>query len=328
MDLITQFKKQAINNPQRIVYPEGEDERILTAASMVWKEGIARPILLGRRAEIERIASEKKIDISGIPVMETSESAELEKYAVNYNKARGDISLSIARRLVKKVLFFGAMMVSCGDAEGMVGGIAHTTTSVLQASGLAIGYEEGISTPSSFFIMVVPEALGEKDKIIVFADCAVNVNPTAEQLADIVVSTGRNVRELLKIEPCIALLSFSTKGSASHELIDKVVRATGLAREKAPDLAIEGELQADAALVERVAAQKAKGSSVAGQANILIFPDLNAGNIAYKLVQYLAKARAYGPVLQGFKRPVNDLSRGASVEDVIGVTAITVLQAQ
>ncbi|MCD5401599.1 phosphate acetyltransferase [candidate division NPL-UPA2 bacterium] len=328
MDLMTRFKEQAKKEPKRIVFPEGEDERILTAASMVLKERIARPILLGRRAEIERIASEKQVDIKDIPLVETRESEELEKYAASYCERKGDISISIARRLVKKGLFFGAMMVSCGDAEGMVGGIIHATASVLQVSGLAIGYKEGISTPSSFFIMVVPEALGEKDKLIVFADCAVNVNPTVEQLADIAVSTGRNARELLGLEPRIALLSFSTKGSASHELIDKVVRAASRAGEKAPDLEIEGELQADAALVERIAAKKVKGGSVAGRANVLIFPDLNAGNIAYKLVQYLAKAKAYGPVLQGFKKPVNDLSRGASVEDVVGVTVITVVQAQ
>lgn len=335
MDLITQFKDKAKKSPGRIVYPEGEDKRILAAASIVFKEGIANPILLGQKSRIEQTAVENNIDINGISVIEPQESEKLEKYAVSYSERKVDISTSIAKRLVKKVLFFGAMMVSCDDADGMVGGIAHATASVIQVSGLAIGYGEGISTPSSFFIMVVPEALGQKDKLIIFADCAVNINPTAEQLADIAIASGRNAKGLLGIEPRVAMLSFSTKGSASHDLVDKVIQATDMARAKAPDLKIDGELQADAALVERVAAKKvhvlrvlqAKESDVAGQANVLIFPDLNAGNIAYKLVQYLAKAKAYGPILQGFKKPVNDLSRGASVEDVVGITAITVVQA-
>lgn len=328
MDLMTQFKEKAKKAPKRIVYPEGEDERILAAASAVLKEGIAHPILLGQRAQIKQIASEHNVNIDGILVIDPQESEKLETYAAAYGERKGDVSIPVARRMVKKVLFFGAMMVAMGDADGMVGGIAHATASVLQASALAIGYQEGLSTPSSFFIMVVPEALGEKDKIIVFADCAVSIEPTAEQLADIAVASGRNARGLLDIEPRIAMLSFSTKGSASHDLVDKVVQATRIAKEKAPDLEMDGELQADAALVERVAAKKVKESEVAGQANVLIFPDLNAGNIAYKLVQYLANAKAYGPVLQGFRKPVNDLSRGASVEDVVGVSAITVIQAQ
>jgi phosphate acetyltransferase len=191
----------------------------------------------------------------------------------------------------------------------------------------AIGYEQGISTPSSSFIMVVPdEAVGQRE--IIFADCAVNINPSAEQLADIAIASGGNARNLLGVEPRIAMLSFSTKGSASHELIDKVILATAIAKEKAPHLKIDGELQADAALIQRVAAKKVGESDVAGQANVLVFPDLNSGNIAYKLVQYLAGAKALGPILQGFKKPVNDLSRGASIEDVVGVTAITVVSAQ
>lgn len=328
MDLVTQFKEQAKRDPRKIVYPEGEDERILTAASIVLKEKIARPVLLGQRSHIERIATERKIDIEDISIIRPQESEELEKYAINYCKKKRDIPISVAKRLVKKPLFFGAMMVSCDDADGMVGGIAHATASMLQVCGLAIGYQNGISTPSSFFVMVIPEALGEKDKLILFADCAVNADPTAEQLADIAVATGRNAKKLLGIEPKIAMLSFATKGSASHQLVDKVIEATKIAKEKAPDLKIEGELQADAALVQKVAVKKVKEDEVAGQANVLIFPDLNSGNIAYKLVQYLANAKAYGPVLQGFRKPVNDLSRGATIDDVVGVTAITVVQAQ
>ena len=326
MNLVDRFKEKAKGTSRRIVYPEGEDVRILKAASIVSREKIAVPVLLGNRAQIEKEAVEKGIDISGISVVEPKCSEKLEKYAEIYCEGKDDVSVSVAKRLVRKVLFFGAMMVSCGDADGMVGGIAHATASVLQVCGLAIGYESGISTPSSFFIMVVPD--GTDCREMIFADCAVNINPSAEQLADIAVASGRNARNLLGVEPMVAMLSFSTRGSASHEMVDKVSLATRIARDKAPEMKIDGELQADAALVQQVAAMKVKDSDVAGEANVLIFPDLNAGNIAYKLVQHLAGSKALGPVLQGFKKPVNDLSRGASVEDVVGVTAITAVSVQ
>ena len=220
------------------------------------------------------------------------------------------------------------MMVAQGDADGIVCGVAHTTSSVIQAASLTIGFMEGITSPSSMFIMVIPEFREERNKILIFADAAVSIKPTAQQLAEIAVVTGRSMKKLLDIEPKIALLSFSTKGSASHEDTEKVIRAVELAKKMAPDLLIDGELQADAALIPEVSQKKVKESPVAGQSNVLIFPDLNAGNIAYKLVQYLARARAIGPFLQGFARPVSDLSRGASVEDIVGVTAVTVVQAQ
>ena len=326
MDMMTGFKQKAKADPTTIVYPEGKNETILSAASNILKEGIAKPVLVGKKSEIEKAAKEKAIDISAAVLIEPEKSEKLEKYAQVYCQDKDNISLPIAKRLVRKPLFFAAMMVSCDDANGMVGGITHATGSVLQVCGLAIGYEQGISTPSSFFIMSVPDDTGCRE--IIFADCAVNINPSAEQLADIAIASGENARNLLSIEPRIAMLSFSTKGSASHELIDKVTLATAIAKEKAPHLKIDGELQADAALIRRVAAKKAGESDVAGQANVLIFPDLNSGNIAYKLVQYLAGAKALGPILQGFKKPVNDLSRGASVEDVVGVTAITAVSAQ
>ncbi len=309
-----------------IVYPEGENGTILSAASSILKEGIAKPVLVGKKAEIEKAAGEKAVDISAVTLIEPEKSEKLEKYARLYCEDKDNISLPIAKRLVKKPLFFASMMVSCGDADGMVGGIAHATANVLQVCGLAIGYEQGISAPSSFFIMLVPDDTGYRE--IIFADCAVNINPSAEQLAGIAIASGENARNLLGVEPRIAMLSFSTKGSASHELIDKVTLATAIAKEKAPHLKIDGELQADAALVPKVAAKKVKDSDVAGRANVLVFPDLNSGNIAYKLVQYLAGSKALGPILQGFQKPVNDLSRGASVEDVVGVTAITVVSAQ
>jgi phosphate acetyltransferase len=326
MDLITGFKKKAQADPRVIVYPEGENGTILSAASSILKDGIAKPVLVGEKSEIEKVAREKAVDISAVTLIEPERSEKLEKYARIYCEDKDNISLPIAKRLVKKPLFFAAMMAACGDADGMVGGIAHATANVLQVCGLAIGYEQGISTPSSFFIMLVPDDTGYRE--IIFADCAVNINPSAEQLAGIAIASGENARNLLGVEPRIAMLSFSTKGSASHELIDKVTLATAIAKEKAPHLKIDGELQADAALVPKVAAKKVKDSDVAGRANVLVFPDLNSGNIAYKLVQYLANSKALGPILQGFKKPVNDLSRGASVEDVVGVTAITVVSAQ
>ncbi len=328
MDLMEKFKEQAKKSPKVIVYPEGEDERILEAVSVVSKEGIAKPILLGKEDAIKQIAAEKNIDISDIPIINPKESDRIETYAASYSEKKGGIKQSVAARMVKKSLFFGAMMVASNDADGMVAGIANATASVLTASGLAIGYQDGVSTPSSFFIMVVPEALGEKDKTFIFADCAVAIDPTAEQLAGIAIASGINAKALLDLDPKIAMLSFSTKGSASHDSVDKVVQAVKIAKQTAPDMKIDGEFQADAAIVAKVAAKKVKESDVAGQANVLVFPDLNTGNVAYKLTQYLAGAKAVGPVLQGFKKPVNDLSRGASVEDVIGVSAITVIQAQ
>ena len=239
-----------------------------------------------------------------------------------------EVSVKTAERLAKKPLMFGAMMVSAGDADGMVAGASTATSMVLQAAGLAIGYAKGISAPSSCFIMIIPSIEGREDKILIFADAAVNISPSAQQLAEIAVVSGQNAKRLLGIEPKVALLSFSTKGSASHADADKVIEATGIAKQLAPEMLIDGELQADAALIPRVAKKKVSDSPVAGQANVLVFPDLDAGNIAYKLTQYLGGATAIGPFLQGFAKPVSDLSRGVSVEDSVVVTAVTVVQAQ
>jgi phosphate acetyltransferase len=323
MDLIEKFKEKAKRNPRKIVFPEGNDEKILTASLKIAKEGIAYPIVLGSQEEIEETASRLNLKLEGITIYDPSSSQNLKKYSSAYSKKRKGISEKIAVRLVKKNLMFGAMMVSQGDAEGMVAGVAHATGSVIQAAALAVGYEDGISNPSSFFIMVLPEYSGEKDKILIFADGGVSINPAPQELAEIAVTAGRNARALLNIEPRIALLSFSTQGSAAHPLVEKVVVATKIAQKMAPELLIDGELQADAALVKKVAERK-----VAGKANVLIFPNLEAANIAYKLTQYLAKAKAYGPILQGFSKPVNDMSRGASIEDIVGVAAITVVQTQ
>ncbi len=328
MDLIEQFKEKAKQNPQTIVYPEGTDERLIAAAAACVAEGIARPALLGKEEDIQAAAAEKGIDLSGVAVIDPKKSDKLDAYADAYAASRDNVTPAVAKRIVRRAMLYGAMMVAQGDADGMVAGAANPTARVIEAGGLAVGYAEGISTPSSIFLMVVPECLGEKDKVFIFADPALNVQPTAAELAEIAVASGRTAQKLLGMEPKIAMLSFSTKGSASHEDVDKVVEATRLAQQIAPDLCIDGELQADAAIVPRVAAKKAPDSPVAGQANVLVFPDLDAANCAYKLTQYLGNAKAIGPLLQGFAKPMADLSRGATVDDIVATTAITAVQAQ
>jgi len=326
MNPIQHFIERARANPKRIVYPEGADERILRAARRVKDEGLGEPTLVGDPDKIAAAAGAAHVSLDGIPVTGRHDEVRLAEFAADY-AATADMKEAIASRLVRKPLAFGGMCVRRGIADGMVGGVATATGSVIQAAAVTVGFQEGISTPSSFFIMVLPDFQGEKDKVLVFADAAVTVQPDARQLAEIAVASGRNARDLLGLDPKIAFLSFSTKGSAVHADTEKVIAAVNAAREIDPSLTFDGELQADAALIPRVAAKKVAESEVAGRANVLVFPDLDAANIAYKLVQYLAGAQATGPILQGFAKPVNDMSRGASVDDVVNVTAITVAQA-
>jgi len=327
MDLIEHFIQAAQQNPVRIVYPEAHDERILRAAVRISELAIARPILVGEKAELTGLADGLGINLAGVEIQNNQDAGLLDTYAELYSQRR-KVKPTIARRLIKKPLSFAGMMVKAGAAAGMVAGVANATTSVIQAASLTIGFEPGISTPSSFFIMIIPDYYGQIDYPIIFADCAVNIDPTPQELAEIAIASGANAKALLGVEPRIALLSFATQGSANHIRVDKVRDTVAIAREKAPHLLIDGEFQADAALIPQVAAKKVKDSLVAGSANVLIFPDLDSGNIAYKLVQYLAGSKAIGPIMQGFASPINDLSRGASVEDIIAVTAITVVQAQ
>ncbi len=328
MSLIDTFFEKARKDKKRVVFPEGNDEKIIQAAGTILDKNIATPIVLGKENEINDLAKKINLDLTGIKIINPDTSPLLDKFGSLYAKRKENITEGIAKKLVRKNLFFGCMMAAEGEADGIVAGIAHATASVLQSAGLAIGYLKDVHIPSSFFIMVLPQFLEEKNKILVFADCAVNINPSAQELAEIAVTTGKNAGNILGIEPRIAFLSFSTKGSASHADADKVIKAVEIAHGIAPELIIDGELQLDAALIPRVAQKKVKLSEVAGKANVLIFPDLDSGNIAYKLTQYLAGAQAYGPILQGFKKPVCDLSRGATADDVVGITAIVAVQAQ
>jgi phosphate acetyltransferase len=305
-----------------VVFPEGSDERILLAARRLVDDAFARAVLLGAVAEIESVAGQLGIPLAGLTIIDPGNSDRLERYVEQFLRNRSRASARVARRLVVKPLFFGGAMVGVGDADAMVAGVATTTARVIEASLMTVGLDEGIRTPSSAFMMLVPGAGGERP--LLFADCALNIDPSADELADIAIASARSFSRLTGDTPRVALLSFSTRGSGRHASVDKVIEALHLARERAPELAIDGELQADAALIHRVANVKVKdGSAVAGAANVLIFPDINAGNIAYKLVQYLAGATALGPFLQGLVRPVSDLSRGADVDEVATTTILT-----
>jgi phosphate acetyltransferase len=318
MDLMAILEAKAKARCCRVVYPEAADSKILEAARIAVTRGIVKPILLG---SAENIAS-SGIDLAGMEIINPETSDKVRQYAEAYAQSESFPVSAISKMLVEP-LNYAAMMVRAGDADAMVAGLTHTTGEVILASEMLVGMVDGVSTPSSFLIMHVPDWDGGEDGLIVFADCAVVTNPSTQELAEIAITTASSVRGLLGWEPRVAMLSFSTKGSGTHPDVDKVVEAVNIVRQREPSLLIDGEMQADSAIVASVAAKKIKGESkVGGIANILIFPDLDAGNISYKLVQRLAKATAYGPVLQGFAKPVSDLSRGASVDDIVGATTV------
>lgn len=328
MGFIDEMKEKAKRSKKKIVLPEGTDLRVLTAASIAAQEGLAEIILTGSKEEILKAAN--GLDLSQVTIIDVEKSEKQEEYAQSFYELRRSKGITIeqAREIVKDPVYFGNMMIKHNDADGLVSGAIHSTADTLRPALQIIKTAPGTNLVSSFFIMVIPDCEYGQDGVFLFSDCGLNENPTAEQLADIAVSSANSMKALLGITPIVAMLSYSTYGSAKSELTQKVVEATALAKQKAPDLLLDGEMQVDAALVAATAKLKAPGSKVAGKANVLIFPDLNAGNIGYKLTERLAKAQAYGPVTQGLAKPINDLSRGCKAEDIIGVIAMTAVQAQ
>lgn len=331
MGIIDTLREKAKLNKKHIVLPEGTEERTVKAAAMISAQGVAKVTLLGDPAKIEQVA--KGADLSGVDMIDPSKSDKFEQYAQQFyelRKAKG-VTEQSAREIMKNELYFGAMMLKNDEVDGMVSGAIHTTGDVLKPGLQIIKTKPGIPIVSSCFLMELPDNrygnYGDNG-ILFFADCAVNINPDEKQLAAIAVATAQTAKSLVGMQARIAMLSFSTKGSAKDPLVDKVANAVAILKAEAPDLMVDGELQADAALVESVGALKSPGSPVAGKANILVFPDLQAGNIGYKLVQRFAGATAIGPICQGMAKPINDLSRGCSVQDIVDVVAITSLQAQ
>lgn len=330
MDLLAEFKEKAKANKRRIVLPEGNELRTLKGAAQAAAEGLAEPVLLGDAAEIRDLAAKEGISLDGLTIIDIASSADLPAFAEQFYELRKHKGMTPekAAQTVRNPLYYGNMMLMQGKADGLLAGADNTTGNVLRAALQTVKTKPGIKTVSGAFVMLLPNQTYGDNGVFIFGDCAVNPNPDSQQLADITISCAETKRNLIGGEANVAMLSFSTKGSAKHENVDKVTEALALVKEKQPALSVDGELQLDAAIEPSVAAKKAPDSTVAGHANVLVFPDLQAGNIGYKLVQRFAGATAIGPILQGMAKPVNDLSRGCSVQDVVDMIAITALQCE
>ena len=329
MGFIDVIKEKAKQNVKTIVLPETEDKRTYEAAEAVLRDGTAKLILVGSKEEIEKNGA--GFDISGATIVDPATYEKTEEYTaklVELRSKKGMTEEQARELLLKNYLYYGVMMVKMGDADGMVSGACHSTADTLRPCLQILKTKPGTKLVSAFFVMVVPDCEMGADGTFIFADSGLEQNPDSEKLANIAISSAESFKTLVGVEPKVAMLSHSTMGSAKHADVDKVVEATRIAKELAPDLALDGEHQLDAAIVPEIGKSKAPNSKVAGQANVLVFPDLDAGNIGYKLVQRLAKAEAYGPLTQGIAKPVNDLSRGCSAADIEGVVAITAVQAQ
>ncbi len=331
MAYIDTIKERARQDKKTIVLPESTDKRTLIAASQILQEGIANIIMIGNEEKIYDGAGWLEVDLTGLKVVNPSTSDKLDEYVellYETRKSKGMTMEKAREILTTDYLTFGIVMVKANDADGMVAGACHSTADTLRPALQILKTAPGVKMVSGFFILDVPNCEYGENGTFLFADCGLNQDPTAEELAIIADTSARSFKSLIGAKPVIAMLSHSTKGSAKHALVDKVVEATKIAHEEYPHLTLDGELQTDAAIVPSVAKSKAPGSEVAGKANVLIFPNLDCGNIGYKLVQRLAKADAYGPMLQGLAKPVNDLSRGCSWQDIVGVVALTAVQAQ
>jgi phosphate acetyltransferase len=328
-NIMEQLQLKAKADPKRVVLPEAQEEKILKAARAVCDMDIAIPILVGKPDDISELAARLDVSLDDIAIVDNTEEAKIDHLSEEYLKNSQVLPLRTLKRMMKDPMNFAAVMVALNEADCMVAGLSHTTGEVIIASEMIIGLKEGISTVSSMGIMSIPGFEGPEGDLIAIADCAVCAAPGDQELADIAISTADTVRSLLGWEPRVALLSFSTKGSAAHERVDTVLRALEMVRERRPDILIDGELQLDSAIVPEVAAKKVPGESpVAGRANVLIFPNLESGNIGVKLVQRFANGAAYGPLLQGFSKTVSDLSRGAPVAEIVGAITMAAVCAQ
>lgn len=330
MNIIEEIKKKAKSEIRTIVLPEAEDTRVIEAANIIEKEGFAKIVLIGNTDKVKLKAEENGIDLTNISVVDPETSEKFEEYAncfYELRKAKG-ITEEDARKIVRDPVYFGMMMVKMEDADGLVSGAAHSTSDTLRPALQILKTAPGTKLVSAFFLMNVPNCEYGENGIFVYADSGLNENPDSDKLAEIAAASAKSFEQLVGKEAKVGMLSYSTYGSAKSELTEKVIEATRIVKERYPNLKVDGELQLDAAIIPEIAESKAPGSPVAGYCNTLVFPDLNAGNIGYKLTQRLAKAEAYGPLCQGIAKPVNDLSRGCSVEDIVGVVAITSVQGQ